>query len=287
MALTSSQSNIIDELYVRTADENYITARWCSIQHLHTDFAWSGVHALEKYLKATLLYNGQPTTKQGHDIVALYESIKPLANGLLPATLTRSPRLQISHWFERTPESFLKHLYQNGNADNRYLIYGHDTRDEDLHMLDSMVFAVRRLICRLDEPFLNPGVVKPDSPIPTYRELLTRNARYQPNQFMPLEELVRSKENEGLRQAALTLNFEFAPDDYKHAGVRGGDSSRNPVLFRRVLEPLGRDDASQVREGIETARWLLDSVRLPGPVKKQIETALQDAESRLLAKVTP
>lgn len=281
MALTSSQSNVIDELYVHTADENYITARWCSIQRLHTDFAWSGVHALEKYIKAVLLYNGQPATKHGHDIVMLYESIKPLANGLLPSTLAKPARLRISHWFERTPEGFLKHLYGNGNADNRYLIYGHDTRDEDIHMLDSMVFTIRRLICRLDEPFFNPGAIPPKSPIPTYRELLSKDPRYQPNQFMPLDDRIRSKKDEASHHAALTLNFEFAPEGYQHADVRGGDSSRTPVLYLRILEPLGRDDVRQVRDGIETARWLLDNVRLPTEVRKQIETALKSAERRI------
>src|SRR5258706_9409682 len=103
MKPTWSEANIIDELYVRTADENYITARWCSIQRLHTDFSWSGVHALEKYLKAVLLYNGYSVMPYGHDIVALYESIKPFTVGLLPTLLTKPSRLGIGHWFDRTP----------------------------------------------------------------------------------------------------------------------------------------------------------------------------------------
>ena len=154
-------------------------------------------------------------------------------------------------------------------------------------MLDSMVFVIRRLICRLDEPFLNPGAILPTSPIPTYRDLLSRDRRYQPNQFMPLDDRIRSEKDEACRHAALTLNFEFAPEDYQHADVRGGDSSRNPVLYRRVLGPLGKDDVNQVREGIKTARWLLDNVRLPVDIRKQIEAALKGAESRIYGIVTP
>jgi hypothetical protein len=213
--------------------------------------------------------------------VALYELIKPLAAGLLPALLAKPARLGIGHWFDRTPENFLEHLYKNGNADNRYLIYGHDTRDEDVHMLDSMVFAVRRLVCRLDDPIFHPGAMRVKSSIPSYREALFQDPHYQPNQFMPLDDQIRSTQDDASRHAALNLNFEFAPENYQHTDTRGGDSSRTPVLWLRILEPLERTDPSQVRDGMETTRWLLENVRLPKEVKKQIQKALAAAEGRI------
>ncbi|HEY4051129.1 MAG TPA: HEPN domain-containing protein [Acidobacteriaceae bacterium] len=112
MSVSSSQANIIDELFVRTADENYITARWCAIHRLHTDFAWLAVHALEKYLKAVLLYNGKQAKKHGHDIEKLYQSVKSLTVKHLPKILSKPPDLVIGHWFERTPENFIEHLYR-------------------------------------------------------------------------------------------------------------------------------------------------------------------------------
>ena len=48
MSLTASKNSLIGELFVRTADENYITARWCGTNRLNTDFLWLAVHALEK-----------------------------------------------------------------------------------------------------------------------------------------------------------------------------------------------------------------------------------------------
>jgi hypothetical protein len=278
MKLTPSQIEIIDELYVRTADENYIAARWCSTQSLYTDFAWSAVHALEKYLKAVLLYNGRSVKGHGHDIGALYQLVKPLAPGLLPDTLRKPRRLSIAHWFDRTPEAFLQHLYQNGNADNRYLIFGHDTRTEDVHMLDSMVFAVRRLICGLDEPMFRSTGMPIKTPTLTYREALTNDPKYQPNQFMPLDDRIHSKHDDASREAALNLNFEFAPEDYRHKKVQAGDSSRVAVLWRCILEPLDSGHESQVQDAIETAGWLLDNVKLPKEVSQQIQKALQDAE---------
>ncbi len=55
MSVSASKNNLVHELFVRTADENYIAARWCAINRLNTDFLWLAVHALEKYLKAVLL----------------------------------------------------------------------------------------------------------------------------------------------------------------------------------------------------------------------------------------
>lgn len=290
MSITSSQASITDELFVRTADENYIAARWCAINRLNTDFAWLAVHALEKYLKAVLLYNGKPAKTQGHKIVELYEEVKLLAAPLLPTILAKPPSLVIGHWFERTPEHFLAHLYTNGNPDNRYLIFGYDTRTEDLHMLDSMVFAIRRLICTLEDPLrLHRGGMPSLSAVPTNYEVLLQQPEYRPAHYMPLDEAIRVSDDSAARFAALNLNLAFTPPDFPHTAMKGGDSSRTPVIRRRVLDPMERSDHSQVNEGIETAKWLLDNVRLPGEgkkksgVAKQIYDAIVDAERRLIA----
>ncbi len=295
MSLTPSQECITDELFVRTADENYIAARWCAINRLHTDFAWLAVHALEKYLKAVLLYNGMPTKKQGHDIVRLYGEVKPFVGQWLPTKLTKPAGLQIGHWFERTPEDFLEHLYNNGNPDNRYLIYGHDTRTEDLHMLDEMVFAVRRLVCRLDRPIFRRFPTDTTTTVPTHGEMLSRQADYRPSLSMPLDDLIRSKSDDPLRFAALNLNLAFAPD-FAHEAMRGGDSSRNPAIRMQVLDPMEKTDRNKVEDGIATARWLLANVRLPGEsgngspkaaVAKQIYDAMLKAEKTLAVPEMP
>jgi len=49
MNIQISKNDLVLELFVRTADENYITARWCAFNQLNIDFLWLSVHALEKY----------------------------------------------------------------------------------------------------------------------------------------------------------------------------------------------------------------------------------------------
>jgi hypothetical protein len=58
VSVAASKHNLVLELFVRTADENYLTARWWAVNHLNTDFLWLSVHVLEKYLKAVLLLSG-------------------------------------------------------------------------------------------------------------------------------------------------------------------------------------------------------------------------------------
>jgi len=40
------RSTVIYDLFVQTADENYITARWCVVNRLNTDFFWLAVNDL-------------------------------------------------------------------------------------------------------------------------------------------------------------------------------------------------------------------------------------------------
>jgi len=123
VSVSASKTNLVHELFVRTADENYITARWCATNRLNTDFLWLAVHALEKYLKAVLLVNGHSSKRSAagkkpysHDIVGLYADVKALSGPLLPSNLSKPAHLDFYQWFERTPEQFMGHLFSNGNV---------------------------------------------------------------------------------------------------------------------------------------------------------------------------
>src|ERR1700687_1899526 len=87
--LYAEKQSIIDELFIKTADDNYVTARWCFHQNLNVDFFWLAVHCVEKYLKASLLLNGENVKKQSHDIVMMFPAVRALAPELLPTTLTK------------------------------------------------------------------------------------------------------------------------------------------------------------------------------------------------------
>ncbi len=284
VSIEASKNDLARELFVRTADENYTTARWCAINGLNTDFLWLALHALEKYMKAVLLVNGRSTRGFGHDVVRLHAEVRAFAGPLLPAKLEKPVKLDIYHWRERTAEEFMGHLLSNGNADNRYAIYGYVTSSQDLHMLDMMVFAVRRLVCSLDDRVF-PGN-DPGAPTFTHRDVLTRQPDYYDRMSMPLDSLISAKEDSDARGAALNLNLPFAPSDFAHEPIRSGSSARNPVIMRRILDPLDSDDPRWAVEGVELARWFLENVQVPKGkpsdpgVAEQIKAAIEAARTK-------
>ena len=264
---------IARELFVDTADDNYIAARWCFTEGLNVDWYWLAVHTLEKYMKAALLLNGRSAKGYGHDIEALYAQVRTFADDLLPDTLTRPDTLDIAYWREEPPDAFIRRFHDNGNADNRYLIYGFVQHNEDLFKLDSMVFALRRLCVPLDAYYL--GKHRPGSSNRTHRDILTKRPEHWT--VFPGCKLKRTsdgKRGEGPRDVLLNLNIPFAPEGFSHQAMRSRTASHNPVLFRSILEPLRKTPVGASRaRAEELCDWVLDNIKLPNDVEKQLRQA--------------
>ena len=84
MDIPERKLEIIKAFFVGTADEDYITARWCATNSMPVDFYWLGAQAIEKFLKAILLANGQSVKSHGHDLKKLLHDVKNLVGSLLP-----------------------------------------------------------------------------------------------------------------------------------------------------------------------------------------------------------
>ena len=129
----AEKHSIINEMFIATADDNYVLGRWSFHQHLNVDFFWLAVHSIEKYLKAALLMNGKSAKKYDHDITKLYAAVTPLAPELFLATLTKpEERMPAKYWHNELTEDFIARLYRDGKAHNRYQIFGYSRHSEDL-----------------------------------------------------------------------------------------------------------------------------------------------------------
>lgn len=267
------RASIARELFVDTADDNYIAARWCFAEGLNVDWFWLAVHTLEKYMKAAILLNGRSAKGYGHDIDALYAQTRSFAGDLLPDTLTRPDTLDTAYWRDEAADAFIRRFQDNGNADNRYQIYGFVQHHEDLFKLDSMVFALRRLCVPLDAYYL--GRHRPGSGNPAHRDILTNQPEHW--RIFPGCKLTRTsdgKRGEGLRDVLLNLNIPFAPDGFCHQPMRSRTASHNPVLLRSILKPLQKTPGDPARVRAEELRdWVLDNVQLPKNVVNQLRQA--------------
>ncbi len=267
------KGSIINEMYLHTADDNYIVARWSHDNGLFTDFFWNAVHGLEKYMKAVLLANDRSVAIFSHGLIPLYNEIEKLAPALLPANLLRPTNLNIYHWVNLTPREFLEKLDSNGNADNRYLTYGYVQHAWYIHMLDRMVWTIRRLAVPLDEPIIPKHQ---HASAPNYRDLLTKQPNYAHNLMLAFDRLVHGGNSEA-RRALLNNNCAFAPDDFQHDPRPSGSAVRNPVLLRRILEPLRSGNQDNARHGYRLGTWLLANTKQSKPVKDEISAAMAAA----------
>src|ERR1700686_4295761 len=140
----AATNSLVDQMFIATADENYILARWAAINRLDLDFFWLSLHALEKYLKAILLLNGKPAKDFGHRIDVLYQRV--LSLGLRCAPLIKPSFLEglESQWLDEPVCKFIERLNEMGDPHNRYLLYGFYVFTEDLFKVDQIVWEIRR-----------------------------------------------------------------------------------------------------------------------------------------------
>ncbi len=284
---TAIKHDIVKELFLKTADQTYVVARWCFLNGLYLDFYWNALHALEKYLEAVLLVNGRSAKSAAdggaysHDLVKLYETVRAIGSDILPSILIRPDELQMRYWRDESVDDFLGRLNDLGRAENRYNIFGFSQRPDDLHKLDMLVFAVRQLCVPLDAPFWGRRQDAPNDK--TFRQMIVEHPKAVLRRAgTKFHDLIGRKGTVAVRDAALTHNLPFAPADFDHGGLPSSSSADNPVLYRRLIvyAENGTQSAQDAAGLAGICDWLIENVQLSPAVKAEIHTA----KTKLLAQ---
>lgn len=158
---SSAVASVIDVIYesfIVSGDHDYITARLLAHNHLHRGFYWAAAQAIEKYLKAYLLMNGQGVKDKqrgkksnGHDLVELWNKANLIDPSLKDTIIHPHPKLLASipkaiHLKVFNATCFIGTLRKHGSPDNRYNAFTIDFNTGYLWALDSLVYAVRNMI---------------------------------------------------------------------------------------------------------------------------------------------
>ncbi len=267
--LHAEKHSIVRELFISTADDNYTLARWCFQQKLNVDFFWLAVHCLEKYFKAVLLMNERSSLRFSHNIVRLYVAVRPLAPELLISQFVRPENMPAGMWRDESVVDFIGRLYQDGNADNRYLLYGYGRNPEDLFKLDQVVFSVRRLTQALEVRYV--GDEEGDG-LPTYsrREAMAMRPTRHENLQSNLEQTMEGKRGEELQRVLLNWNFPFTDHHYRHEQSTFTSAYQNPILMTRLYGPLDCGE-SHFAEGDRLWQWVQSNIQLPPALVTEIE----------------
>lgn len=120
--------DFVNRSFRDVADQDYIAARICHRYGLIHQFLWLALQAIEKYLKAILLYNSKSTKGIEHSILNAYDKVFTISD--------------ITFDFPDNIREFIEYLNDKGT--NRYFEYPYDTSGEELFSLDETVWFIRR-----------------------------------------------------------------------------------------------------------------------------------------------
>lgn len=128
------RNSFATECFTNIADEDYVAARAAYQMGLMNHFLWSSLQAVEKYLKAILLYNGESAKGLAHKVDKAWDRVSRLKK--LPIQLNKEQLFLIAQ------------LAKFGS--NRYLERSAYTTGQELQSLDSLVWSLRRFCQPLD-----------------------------------------------------------------------------------------------------------------------------------------
>ncbi|TAH37511.1 MAG: HEPN domain-containing protein [Alphaproteobacteria bacterium] len=257
----------IYKMFVSSADENYILARLAFHNCLHTDFLWLILHAIEKYLKAILLFNGQSVKNNKHDIKSLFERVIAIYEDIAVAEF--NPVLIGQFWSKESFAQFIGRLNDRGCPDNRYMTYGYSIRGDELLKADQVIWTIRRYCRRPNQILRNEEGL---SHILDWKEVLGKNQKkWELTQNQPIERIIRTRSPEQLYSAFIYLNVPFAPN-YPHAvqniSLPQKESPFSYEIDRIASEQISMDDFNETCQFFD---WAIDNMILAKDIKQEIQ----------------
>ena len=267
--IDEQKKSIVGGFFIDTADDNYVTARWCFSEWLNVDYYWLAVHALEKYMKAALLLNGRSSTGYGHDIRKLYKELLQFASEFLPQSLQKPVWPVVDSWVDEECKEFIARLYDKGNADNRYQMHGYEKEPDDLIKLDLVVFSLRRLCVPLE------GYAIKDKKL-TYRDLLKHNSDgVDLSPGLNLEEIEKGHRGQRLSEALFDQNPNYVGRKIPESELTSRVTAIGPILDHYILDPVREHHGSEkATVAAELGRWVIENIQIPKSERRKIKNAI-------------
>lgn len=219
------------DIFRKQADYDYISARMNYRMRLRQQFLWSAQQAVEKYLKAILLYNGKsaryiPTDSSkkkefGHNLIALNDEVCKLT----------FLKYKLPDW----APSYMEYLKELGGF-NRYLTYVSYNTPDAILKLDELIWNIRRycqyipdrgLGCTLEVPGIKRAVINSLND-PAYRKKPTTFKLFNGE----LERILKRNHKDPARKALVWANLFYGRKNRKVVKFRPMSSSEIPLQHR-------------------------------------------------------
>ena len=202
-------STFATDIFRRQADCDYIAARANYRMRLRQQFLWSAHQAVEKYLKAILLFNGKSArfytpagaTKRkefGHDLDALLQEARSISLF----------RIDI----DPENEQFLSYLSCQG-GDNRYISTSAYNTSDAIHRLDRLVWHIRRYCQYIPDRGLGCREAVPGMQEAFIRSIADPSTKKTPHSFVllagELEKVIKRSPEDPARKALVWANLWY------------------------------------------------------------------------------
>lgn len=199
-------------IFRKQADCDYIAARANYRMRLRQQFLWSAHQAMEKYLKAILLFNGRSARyympagaskrrEYGHDLDALIGEIQKIA--------------LLKFEIEPDDQKFLSYLSHQGGA-NRYLSTSAYNTSDAIHCLDRLVWHIRRYCQYIPDRGIGSRQAVPGMQEAFVRSINDTSLKKSPHLFAlfageagELESVIKSDPQDPARRALLWANLFY------------------------------------------------------------------------------
>ncbi len=227
MELQIALNTVASDIFRKQADCDYVAARSNFKLQLRQQFLWSAQQAIEKYLKAILLFNGRSAryksdgkTEFGHNLCALMDEVK---------------KIEIFS-FELDPfqDQFIEYLAKQGT--NRYIVTTAYNSGDELEDLDSTVWHIRRYCqymadrgigCKEHVPGMREAVVA---------AALNPSHKLNPQKFTlfagQLEKILKRAKTDPARKALVWANLFYGARKRKAVIYRTFSSTEIPPCER-------------------------------------------------------
>lgn len=259
--------SLVKTMFINTADDNYLLARYCFYNFYPFDFFWLSMQSLEKYMKASLLLNGKNSKKFGHDLEKLNTEVRSYARELLDFEFEKPINLDCSkqyNWTDETPIEFIKRLSELGNPDSRYCMHGVKKTPDLISKLDKTVYQYRRICRNLEKKHYFEGVEN------TAFKALQENTQIWRLETCLLEKILSEEMFQNKKHTFLKNNASFPSEETIFEDDTGGHqlhiSAENIInLFNDSIETdNNNDDFNHFRD------WVFENVVLPKRIKDKI-----------------
>ena len=185
-----------------TADRDYISARLLCRHNLTEQFLWMALQAIEKYLKAILLFHDKSTLRISHKIVRALNDVRGVE--------------RLGFAITEKAEEFIRALEEYGP--DRYFELPRSVAGDELSRLDSVVWQVRRFCDDFFYPHEEPAFRKMDQARLQYvqgEKIQLNRSRFRLDKDGFIEIVLDGKKHPELRHALVWNNLFFGQRNRK------------------------------------------------------------------------